>query len=212
MREFTFLDRAIFEFDSFLRVLNPGSVHESKPSPADQHNESVFTETQRRHVAGLMRVNHAGEVAAQALYRGQALTANLFHVKQAMEQAADEELQHLYWCQQRLDQVASKSSYFNFLWYIFSWLLGALAGLVGDSWSLGFLVETEAQVSVHLLNHLQELPLNDFKSRAILEKMHEDETRHEQAARAAGAINLPESIKRVMRMTSKLLTKTSYYF
>jgi ubiquinone biosynthesis monooxygenase Coq7 len=158
-----------------------------------------------------MRVNHSGEVAAQALYHGQALTAKLPHVRLAMQHAAREEQDHLAWCEERLKELDSHTSLLNPLWYAMSFGIGALAGLAGDQYSLGFVAETERQVGAHLDEHLQALPENDARSRAILEQMHTDELHHREQALAAGAQELPESVKAVMGVVSKVMTKSSYF-
>jgi ubiquinone biosynthesis monooxygenase Coq7 len=158
-----------------------------------------------------MRVNHAGEVSAQALYQGQALTAKLAEVRGKMERAALEENDHLAWCERRLKELDSHTSMLNPLWYTGSFAIGALAGLAGDKWSLGFVVETERQVVKHLDEHLSRLPEQDRRSRAILEQMKEDETHHATAALNAGGAELPEPVRQLMRLTSKVMTNAAYY-
>lgn len=158
-----------------------------------------------------MRVNHSGEVCAQALYQGQALTAQLTHIKKQMCDAAAEEIDHLAWCEERLAELDSKPSLLNPLWYAGSIVLGALAGFAGDKVSLGFVAETERQVARHLQRHLNKLPLKDEKSHAILLKMKEDEEHHASTAINAGAIELPLIVKQLMRVVSQLMTQTSYY-
>ena len=158
-----------------------------------------------------MRVNHAGEVCAQALYQGQALTAQLTHIKQQMTEAAIEETDHLAWCEQRLQELDSKPSQLNFIWYSGSLLLGALAGLAGDKISLGFVAETEHQVSAHLQAHLKKLPQEDKKTKLILEQMQKDEEHHAHTALEAGGIELPYLVKELMALVSKIMTKSSYY-
>jgi len=159
-----------------------------------------------------MRVNHAGEVAAQALYEGQAATARLDHVRASMQQAADEEVDHLAWCRDRLSELDSRPSMLNPVWYAGSWMIGAAAGLAGDRWSLGFVAETERQVIDHLDEHLSRLPLQDSRSRAILEQMKIDETHHGTAAMEAGAATLPAPIRATMALTSKIMTTLAYRF
>lgn len=158
-----------------------------------------------------MRVNHAGEVCAQALYQGQALTATLKHIKKQMTQAAAEEVDHLAWCETRLSQLGSKPSLFNPFWYAGSIVLGAAAGLAGDKISLGFVAETERQVAHHLQEHLRAIPGSDQKTKAILEGMLEDELHHADTAVHAGAVELPYLIKQLMHAVSRLMTKSSYY-
>ncbi len=157
-----------------------------------------------------MRVNHAGEVSAQALYQGQAFTAKLPNVREKMQQAAIEENDHLIWCEERLKELNSHTSLFNPLWYAGSFTIGALAGSAGDKWSLGFVVETENQVVRHLEQHLNSLPTSDAKSKAILEKMKEDELHHATMALESGAAELPKPAKLLMKLTSKIMTKTAY--
>ncbi|WP_419419834.1 2-polyprenyl-3-methyl-6-methoxy-1,4-benzoquinone monooxygenase [Legionella sp. D16C41] len=213
MRKFNVLDQVIREIDVAIRTLLPPTKRVSdRPSPAkDLASNEVLTANQKKHVAGLMRVNHAGEVCAQALYQGQALTARLTDVRAQMVNAAEEEVDHLAWCEQRLHELNSQPSLFNPIWYIGSFTIGALAGLVGDKFSLGFLAETELQVSAHLQKHLEKLPLEDKKTPLILKQMQEDEAHHAEVAKQAGAIELPEILKYLMNKTSKLMTKTSYY-
>jgi ubiquinone biosynthesis monooxygenase Coq7 len=158
-----------------------------------------------------MRVNHAGEVCAQALYQGQALTAELTHIKEQMNQSAAEEIDHLAWCEERLDELGAKTSLLNPIWYGGSLLLGALAGLAGDKISLGFVAETERQVTSHLKKHLEHLPAEDKKTIAILERMQADEEHHANLAIQAGASTLPLVVTKMMSAISKLMTKSSYY-
>lgn len=206
------LDTLISEVDNALRTLFPPAQRIStRPSPAKQLADTPLSRKEKKHVAGLMRVNHAGEVCAQALYQGQALTAQLTHIKKQMSDAAAEETDHLAWCEERLAELDSKPSILNPLWYSGSLILGALAGLAGDKISLGFVAETERQVSSHLQRHLKKLPANDKKSEAILIKMKEDEEQHATTALKAGAIELPYMVKQLMRVVSKLMTKSAYY-
>ena len=204
------LDRLICNFDQALKTLVPDSRTASRPSPAEGRSESELEEAERRHVAGLMRINHTGEVCAQALYQGQALTAGLPEVRDSMDQAAREEEDHLCWCEQRLRELDSRPSVLNPLWYGMSLGLGSLAGLAGDRWSLGFVAETEDQVCRHLDDHLQKLPEQDQKSRAILEQMREDEGRHAGNARAAGAAPLPEPVRQAMGLMASIMKKATY--
>lgn len=207
-----FIDTLILEFDAALRTLCvPGQRQTVRVSPGENIAEPSLSVAEKRHVAGLMRVNHAGEVAAQALYQGQALTARLTDVKTQMMAAAAEEIDHLAWCERRLQELNSHPSKLNFLWYTSSFLIGALAGLAGDKWSLGFVVETEQQVTAHLAEHLSRLPEQETKTRAILAQMHRDEAHHAEIAARAGAAVLPLFIKKIMGYISTLLTKSSYY-
>lgn len=206
------IDRFIIQADQALRTLTAGKDRQAeRPSPAYQAEFAELSDAERKHAAGLMRVNHAGEVCAQALYQGQALTAKLPHIRQEMEKAAAEEVDHLVWCQQRLDELGSHTSYLNPVWYGLSFTLGAGAGLVSDKISLGFVAATEDQVCKHLQNHLQKLPENDHKSRAVISQMLEDEARHAKTALAAGGYTFPVPVKKLMSLVSKAMTKTSYH-
>lgn len=206
-----FLDRCLVQFDQALRSCVPGSSNARRISPAAATKESELNEMDRQHAAGLMRINHTGEVCAQALYQGQAATAKLNDVRQSMEEAAAEEVDHLAWCEERLQQLDSRPSALNALWYTLSYGMGAAAGLAGDKWSLGFVAETEDQVCEHLEEHLDQLPENDGKSRAILEQMIADEKHHGQSARAAGGAELPAPIKQAMTVMSEVMKKTTYH-
>jgi ubiquinone biosynthesis monooxygenase Coq7 len=210
-RTYSPFDRLLMQVDKAARtLLGPSPVGE-RPNPADSFPDAELGEEERRRVSGLMRVNHAGEVSAQALYQGQALTAKLPEVRGKMERAAAEENDHLAWCQRRLDELGSHTSFLNPLWYAGSLAIGALAGLAGDRWSLGFVAETERQVVSHLEEHLERLPAQDHKSRAILERMKEDERHHATTALKAGGAELPQPVKRIMRLSSKVMTTTAYY-
>jgi 3-demethoxyubiquinol 3-hydroxylase len=204
------IDNLIVQLDQALRTLVPGSVAATRANPADGTEPATLSVDEQRHAAGLMRINHTGEVCAQALYQGQALTAKLPQVRSSMEQAAKEECDHLSWCETRLDELQSRPSLLNPLWYGMSFGIGALAGLAGDKWSLGFVAETEKQVVKHLEEHLQELPSTDDKSRRILEQMHSDEGKHATAALDAGAAELPALVKHAMGLMARLM-KTAVY-
>lgn len=204
------LDKLILQFDQALRTLVPGSIVATRPSPAEAAPVNHLDAAEARHAAGLMRVNHTGEVCAQALYQGQALTARLPGVRSSMEAAALEECDHLQWCENRLQELGSHTSVLNPLWYGMSFGIGALAGLAGDKWSLGFVAETEQQVCKHLEEHLQQLPVADAKSRRIVEQMHSDEGEHANAALAAGAAALPAPIKHAMHAMAAVM-KTAVY-
>ncbi len=203
-------DRLINQFDRALRTLHPGGVAANRPSPAARVDESELSDSERRHAAGLMRVNHSGEVCAQALYQGQAATAKLANVRKKMEIAADEEIDHLAWCDERLRQLHSRPSLLNPIWYGLSFGLGAAAGLVNDKASLGFVAATEEQVGEHLRDHLKRLPREDQKSQAIVQTMLKEEEAHGQNALRAGGYRFPKPVKALMRLTSKLMTATSY--
>jgi len=211
-RALSFIDKIIVSGDRALRTLVPSAATASRPSPADSKTapEQPLSPAQIKHVGGLMRVNHSGEVCAQALYQGQALTAQLPTVRAEMEQAAIEEVDHLVWCEQRLSQLDSRTSVLNPLLYAASFSLGALAGLAGDRWSLGFVAATEEQVCEHLQQHLTELPDQDEQSRAVLEQMLVDERAHGSHALAAGGEVFPEKVKSAMTAISKLMTASSY--
>jgi ubiquinone biosynthesis monooxygenase Coq7 len=209
-RQFSLLDKLISEADSVLKTVTSRGNHASRPSPSKDHSDTDLSEPQRRHVAGLMRVNHTGEVCAQALYQGQALTAKLPTVREDMEQAAREEVDHLVWCEERLQELDSHTSYLNPAWYGMSFALGALAGAIGDKVSLGFVAATEERVCSHLREHLQQLPEDDRKSQLILQQMLEDEQRHGEKALEAGGTDFPKSLKNAMSSVSKLMTETSY--
>ncbi|MDF2529127.1 MAG: coq7 [Gammaproteobacteria bacterium] len=175
--------------------------------PAD----ASLSNTERQHSAGLMRVNHTGEICAQALYRGQAFFAKNSTIKSHLLQAAEEETAHLSWCQNRLYQLDSRTSYLNIFWYSASFGIGMAAGLAGDAWSLGFVAETEYQVSSHLKDHLSRLPESDQTSRQIVKSMLDDESRHAEQALAQGGRDLPKPVKMLMKFQSKLMTSTAYY-
>ena len=210
MRQFTGVDKLIHSFDQALRSLVPGTTSAQRTNPAE-NTDSQMTVSDARHVAGLMRVNHSGEVCAQALYHGQAMTAKLPNVRREMEQAAIEEQDHLAWCEDRLKELESHTSLLNPVWYGLSFGMGAIAGIAGDKYSLGFVAETERQVSLHLQHHISQLPPHDERSRRILEQMNEDELHHRDTALAAGGVDLPLPVKIAMTGISKLMTKTSYY-
>ncbi len=203
-------DVLLTQVDRAIRTLAPGKVTHQRPSPAQALNEAELTDSERQHSAGLMRVNHAGEVCAQALYQGQAMTAKLPQVRQEMEHAAEEEVDHLAWCQERIENLGSHTSVLNPLWYGMSFGIGATAGLISDRMSLGFVAATENQVCKHLQDHLKELPEQDAKSRAVVEVMLEDEAKHAHSALEAGGHRFPAPVKGLMSLVSKAMTKTSY--
>ncbi len=212
MRLISITDRILCELDSALRTFIPPKTRTAaRISPARDLAEPSLSKVEKRHSAGLMRVNHAGEVCAQALYQGQALTADLAHIKQQMLEAAEEENDHLAWCEERLRELHSKPSILNPFWYGSSLLLGIVAGLAGDKVSLGFVAETEKQVINHLQHHLAQLPAHDKKTKLILEQMQEDEEHHALNALEAGGIELPFLVRYLMASVAKLMTKSSYY-
>ena len=204
------LDRFITGLDQALRTVC-APTHSERASPAAGVSETDISAQQKAAAARLMRVNHAGEVAAQALYRGHALSAASPTVRAQMERAAREESDHLAWCEQRVHALGSHTSIFNPLWYAGSFALGVVTGLAGDKWSLGFVAETERQVVQHLQGHLARLPEADTQSRAILEQIRVDEAEHATQAVAAGAAELPPPVKALMRLTAQVMTRTAYW-
>jgi len=205
------LDDLIVQFDKALRTLTE-PAQSARPLPGENLQEGELSETETRLSAALMRVNHSGEICAQALYEGQALTARNASVQQALQKAATEETEHLAWTERRIEELGGRKSLLNPLWYGGSFALGALAGLLGDKWNLGFLAETEHQVERHLEQHLQRLPQQDLKSHAILEQMKSDEARHATTAISQGASELPLPVKLAMRLASKVMTQTAFWF
>ena len=205
------VDQIICEVDKGIKFSLHNYQKENRRYPAHGINEDNLSEIERSHSANLMRVNHSGEVAAQGLYRGQAMTAKLEGTREKMDHAAQEELDHLSWCNKRLQELNEHPSLLNPAWYALSFGMGAAAGLAGDKWSLGFVHETEEQVVRHLECHLDDLSLNDKKTAAILQQMQVDESKHSEEALESGAENLPEGLKSVMSVIAKVMTKTSYY-
>jgi ubiquinone biosynthesis monooxygenase Coq7 len=210
-RHLSLIDRFINESDKVLRTLATGNKASGLESPARTVAEGDLSESERRHAASLMRINHTGEVCAQALYQGQALTAKLPHVREEMDAAAKEEVDHLNWCGERLSQLNSHTSVLNPAFYCLSFGMGAIAGAISDKVSLGFVAATEDQVCQHLKKHLDELPATDSKSRAIVVKMLEDEARHKQSALEAGGAEFPAPITLAMKSLSTVMTKTTYH-
>lgn len=210
-RRYSPLDKLLGEVDHALRTANSRKNHGTRPNPAAEVNDADnLNSAERQLSAGLMRVNHSGEVAAQALYKGQALLARNRNLWNHLQEAADEEIDHLAWCEERLEQLGSQPSKLAPVWYAGSYTIGALAGLAGDKWSLGFIEETEKQVTAHLESHLDKLPENDMRSRTIITKMREDEIEHAENAHHAGAKELPFPIKKAMTQVAKVMTKTSF--
>jgi ubiquinone biosynthesis monooxygenase Coq7 len=202
-------DNFIINVDKALRTVF-ATAASRRPYPDAGLDEADLSEADKRHAAGLMRVNHCGEVCAQALYAGQALTARNPEAAQALIEASDEETEHLAWCEKRLNELGSHKSFLNPLWYAGSFGLGVLAGALGDKWNLGFLAETERQVEGHLDSHLSLLPEQDAKSRAIVEQMKADEIRHAETAIEHGGAPLPIPVKLAMKLTSKVMTGLAY--
>ena len=209
-RSYTPIDRFIIEIDNALRTATGLSKQARRENPAKTEPEIVMDEQQRKHAAGLMRINHAGEVCAQALYAGQAVTARNPEVQAEMQKAADEEIDHLGWCKERLDELDSRPSLLDPFWYAGSFAIGAAAGLAGDGWSLGFLKETENQVEAHLEGHIEKLPPEDVRSRAILDQMKIDEAKHARMAEDSGAFDLPPPVRRLMKVTAGAMKAIAY--
>lgn len=199
------LDRLIVGFDRGLRTVF-APAHSLRPIPGEKIEEAEMPAAGRVLAASLMRVNHSGEVCAQALYQGQAMTARDSEARQALEQAAAEETEHLAWTERRIEELGGRKSLLNPFWYAGSFAIGAAAGLLGDRWNLGFLAETERQVVTHLEGHLERLPAGDEKSRAIVEQMRDDEARHATSALQHGAAELPSPVKLAMRLSSRVMT------
>lgn len=209
-RRFSPMDNLIMNIDQGVRTIFGKPDITERPNPADSATEHELSEAEKKRSVGLMRVNHSGEVAAQALYQGQALTARDKSTREQMQRCAQEEFDHLDWCEKRVKELGGHTSYLNPLWYAGSLTIGAMAGAVGDKWSLGFVVETEKQVGKHLEEHLKRLPEDDEKSRAVLEQMDIDEAQHAVTAQKAGAAALPPPVKAIMKLTSKVMTNTAY--
>ncbi len=212
MRNYSPIDRLLMQADQAMRTIHARAPKPERDNPASGVEDAIdLSDEEQKLSARLLRVDHAGEVAAQGLYHGQALTARNELVRAQMQQSSDEETDHLAWCEQRLEELDSNKSMLGPLWYLGSFTMGAAAGLAGDRWSLGFVNETERQVVKHLDNHLQRISPADEKSRAILEQMRIDETHHADIAHDAGAAQLPAPIKGLMKMVSKVMTTTAYW-
>ena len=212
MRKFTPTDHLLSRIDKSLHTLFAKPNAKKHSSPADKvESKAVLNEADTKVSARLMRVNHAGEIAAQGLYHGHSLMAKDESIKQSFNQSAEEEEAHLSWCEKRLDELQDRPSAFTPVWYVGSYAMGAAVGALGDKWSLGFVSETEKQVVRHIDKHLSRLPEDDIKSREILLKMREDEAQHDKNAQAAGAYDLPQPAKTLMTAVSKIMTKTSYW-
>lgn len=219
-RDYSLLDNLVDVIDIGLRTVfstppsqrpYPGHVEAKHKGIDPVEQDELLSESDKQLAARFMRINHAGEVAAQGLYTGQALTAKLPQVREKMQQAADEENDHLNWCATRLNELGARTSYLDPFWYVGSVTIGALAGLAGDKWSLGFVAETEKQVVAHLDSHLEKLNPEDKNSRAVLEQMKEDEGKHATTALESGGAALPAPIKGLMKLTAKVMTKTAYW-
>ena len=210
-RQYSKLDNIIMQIDAVLRDSSKSPEHSTREYPGDLYPHSDLNEQEKRHVSGLMRINHAGEISAQALYKAQAMTAIDDELKDTMKQSAYEESSHLKWCERRLDELGGRTSYLSPIWYFGSFGIGVVAGCFGDKLNLGFIAETEYQVVKHLDSHLEQLPKNDERSRAILEQMRKDELHHATSAEISGAKNLPKEVRFIMTLVSKIMTKTAYY-
>ena len=211
-RQLTPLDRLLASANNALRtVATPAGRSAARDNPAENILDADLNASQKRHAAGLMRINHAGEVAAQALYQGHAAVARDKAIEAQMQRAADEEFDHLAWCEQRIHELGVDVSRLSPFWYAGAFAIGAASGVLGDKWSLGFIAETERQVCAHLDSHLDNLPPEDAKSRAIVEQMRDEEEEHGENAIEAGAADLPAPVKHLMRLTAKVMTKTAYW-
>lgn len=211
MRHYTFLDNVLMKVDGALNTVF-SKQPESRPNPASSIDDSELSAQERRQSQGFMRVNHSGEVCAQALYDGQLALAKNKKTREMLKQAAIEETDHLAWTHQRLQELDTHRSYLNFFWYVNSFAIGMIAAKCGDKISLGFVEETERQVSEHLTSHLDRLPQHDARSRAIVEQMRIDEEQHGAAAGRAGASELPSFVKYLMKLNAKVMTTLAYYF
>lgn len=209
-RQLTPLDHLLASVSNALRAVTATAARPARSNPAEGVEDTDLDARQKAHAAGLMRVNHAGEVAAQALYRGHATVARDKSIEEQMQRAADEEFDHLAWCEQRIKELGEEPSRLSPLWYAGAYAIGAASGALGDKWSLGFIAETERQVCAHLETHLERLPEEDAKSRAIVKQMRDEEAEHGENAVAAGAAKLPRLVVRLMQATAKIMTMTAY--
>ena len=212
-RALTPLDKFLAGINNALRTVAAPAGQSPRPNPADEpevNSDDALSDAERAHAAGLMRVNHAGEVAAQGLYQGHATVARNAELEADLQQAANEEFDHLAWCEQRLSELGEKPSRLSPLWYGGAFAIGTASGLLGDRWSLGFIAETEAQVCEHLGKHLDGLPDNDHRSRAIVARMRDEEAAHGEFAVNAGAHKLPQAVQLLMRGTARIMTRTAY--
>ena len=210
-RQLTAVDRLLAGVDSFLKAVTAAPTHVARENPAKNVDDKPMSASEISHAAGLMRVNHAGEMAAQGLYQGHAAVARDPDIEGQMQRAAEEELDHLAWCEERLKELGSAPSRLSPVWYGGAFVMGAASGILGDRWSLGFIEETERQVVQHLSGHLDRLPAEDAQSRAIVHQMRDEEALHGANAKNAGAAELPAHIRRMMRLTAKIMTRTAYW-
>lgn len=204
------IDQLILEFDKALRTVF-APARSVRPVPGDELPDAALEDDERRHAAALMRVNHVGEICAQALYQGQALMSRDPAIRESLQQASDEETEHLAWTERRIAELGGRKSLLNPLWYGGALVIGMAAGRFGDRWNLGFLAETERQVEAHLKSHLETLPAQDRKSRAIVEQMKADEVEHAETALRLGAQELPAPVKGVMKLAARAMTRTTYW-
>jgi len=211
MRNLTAFDRLLAGANNALRTVAAPAGEAARRYPGEAEDEAELSPAERRHAAGLMRVNHAGEVAAQALYQGHATVARDRQVEAQMQTAAAEEFDHLAWCERRLRELGEAPSRLSPVWYSGAFAIGAVSGLFGDRWSLGFIAETERQVCEHLDSHLDGLPESDQRSRAVVRTMRDEEQQHGDDARAAGAAELPQPVQDLMRHTARVMTRTAYW-
>jgi ubiquinone biosynthesis monooxygenase Coq7 len=210
-RNYSPIDRVLVGIDQTLRTLFGRPAVTERLNPGKTQPEVELTEQERLHIGRLMRVNHTGEVCAQALYQGQALTARDDAVRERLERSAQEENDHLAWCEERIHELGGRKSLLNPLWYAGSFAMGTAAGIAGDKWSLGFVVETERQVEDHLDEHIAQVPADDHRTRAVLEQMKIDEAHHAQVAKGAGGAELPGPVKLAMKAVSKVMTRGAYW-
>ena len=211
-RQYSRLDNIIMQIDDMLSESSKSHPeHIKREYPGESVPESYLSRKEKKHVSGLMRVNHAGEISAQALYKAQSLTAIDNKLKGSLKKSAEEEIDHLNWCQRRLDELGTHISYLSPIWYFGSFCIGVVAGFFGDKLNLGFIAETEHQVAEHLNLHIAQLPEHDERSRVILEQMRKDELQHATTAEMSGAQNLPKEIRGLMSLVSKIMTKTAYH-
>ena len=210
-RQLTPLDRLLASANNALRTVAAPAGRPARPNPAAHIIDADLDAREKSHAAGLMRVNHAGEVCAQALYQGHAAVARDKAVEGQMQRAADEEFDHLAWCEERINELGEEISRLSPFWYAGAFAIGAASGILGDKWSLGFIAETERQVCAHLDSHLDSLPADDARSRAIVEQMRDEEEEHGDNAVDAGAADLPAPVKHLMQITAKVMTKTAYW-
>jgi ubiquinone biosynthesis monooxygenase Coq7 len=211
-RLLTPLDKVLCGIDNALRTVAAMPARAARPNPASDIDETHMSDAEKAHAAGLMRVNHAGEIAAQGLYQGHAAVARDRDIEEQMKLAAAEELDHLGWCEERLQELGAGPSQLRPIWYAGAFTIGVISGALGDKWSLGFIEETEKQVAQHLTGHLDRLPQNDAKSRAIVKQMRDEEEQHGANANEAGAATLPPRAAALMRACAKVMTRTAYWF